>query len=474
MRRARPVQAIAGTLLGLLAAGFPAAAAGPPPAPVAGRLRLVVEPAAARPGPGRDPAARRSPAAGRRPAAPGRRWPLPIAQFLAADLRLRRTHDSKDSEKEIVVRELHTRTRELRTKTEELQRIDIERLKGEEERRRAEMILSMLAKAVETMSLGVTITDMKNQILYVNPADARQHGYSVDELIGQDSRIYAAEEGGIPLDPTEVEPWSRERFNVTKTGDRMPVRLVSDRVRNSEGEPIATVTICEDIRERLRTREALERRDHILEAVAFAAEKFLAQSSWAESVEEVLGAARPGHRRRPRVARDPRRQRPLRPRRHGLRLAAAGPQRPRPRRARAARPLGAHAAGRRDGRGQALPAAARRAGGARRARRRVAGGGAAVRARRLARLPGPRGARPRPPVVGGRTRGAQDRGPHPGRLGAAPRGRGGARPQRSQIPRAARVGQRPGAERRPRRPLPVRQPGLEIAPSATATTRCAS
>lgn len=213
---------------------------------------------------------------------------LPIVHFFLADLRLRRTYDSKDSEKEIVVRELHTKTRELRTKTEELQRLDADRLRGEEERRRAEMILSMLAKAVETMSLGVTITDMKNKILYVNPADARQHGYSVAELIGKDSRVYAAEEGGAPLDPAEAEPWTRERYNVTKQGDRMPVRLVSDRVRNSDGEPIATVTICEDISERLRTREALERRDHILEAVAFAAEKFLAQSSWAESVEGVL------------------------------------------------------------------------------------------------------------------------------------------------------------------------------------------
>jgi PAS domain S-box-containing protein len=212
---------------------------------------------------------------------------LPLAHYFAADLRRRRNHDSKDSEKEIVVRELHSRTHELRTKTEELQRLDVERLRGEEERQRAERNLSMLAKAVETMSLGVTITDMKNQILYVNPADARLHGYSVAELIGQDSRIYGAEDG-VPAEPSVAEPWARERINVTKQGERVPVRLVSDRVRNSDGEPIATVTICEDIRERLRTREALERRDHILEAVGFAAEKFLAQSSWAESVEEVL------------------------------------------------------------------------------------------------------------------------------------------------------------------------------------------
>lgn len=204
----------------------------------------------------------------------------PIGHFFLADLELRRDHLRKDSENAIVVRE-------LRTRTEELHRLDFERLRGDEERQRVEMNLSRLAKAVETMSLGVTITDMANKILYVNPADARLHGYNVDELIGKDSRIYA-DPLGAPLESADVEPWARERINVTRQGEQIPVRLVSDRVRNSDGEPVATVTICEDIRERIRSRDALERRDRILEAVAFAAEKFLAQSRWAESVEEVL------------------------------------------------------------------------------------------------------------------------------------------------------------------------------------------
>jgi PAS domain S-box-containing protein len=178
---------------------------------------------------------------------------------------------------------------ELRSKTEELIRVDFERMRHEEERKRAEHDLRILGKAVETMSLGVTITTTEGKIRYVNPADARLHGYTVEELIGRDSRIYAGDEQGeSEVRGEDPEPWSRERINVTKTGERFPVRLVSDRVRNSLGEPIATVTICEDIRESYRIREALERRERILEAVGFAAEKFLAQTSWEESVEEVL------------------------------------------------------------------------------------------------------------------------------------------------------------------------------------------
>jgi PAS domain S-box-containing protein len=176
---------------------------------------------------------------------------------------------------------------ELMSKTAELQRIDDELSRREEERRQAEMSYRMLAKAVETMSLGVTITDARGRILYVNPADARQHGYEVEELIGRDARIFSS--GLIPgPELTSDEPWARERINTTKQGDLFPVRLVSDRVRSEAGETVATVTICEDIREHIRAREALERRDRVLEAVGLAAERFLAESSWSENVEEVI------------------------------------------------------------------------------------------------------------------------------------------------------------------------------------------
>ena len=176
---------------------------------------------------------------------------------------------------------------ELRSKTAELARIDLQRMVQEEKHREAEEQRRMLAKAVETMSLGVTITDMNSKIIYVNPADARAHGYTVAELLGQDSRIYSAGEG-TRRKGADGEPWARERINRTKSGEIFPVRLVSDRVFNESGAPTATVTICEDIRERIRIREALERRDRILEAVAFAAEQFLYESTWEASVGGVL------------------------------------------------------------------------------------------------------------------------------------------------------------------------------------------
>lgn len=116
--------------------------------------------------------------------------------------------------------------------------------------------LRLLAKAVEAMSLGVTITDREGRIVYVNPADARQHGFTVEELLGESSAVYA--DGVEPTDGflTEdedkpgPEPWSRERLNITRDGDIFPVRLVSDRLYDRRGRPLGTVTLCEDITER--------------------------------------------------------------------------------------------------------------------------------------------------------------------------------------------------------------------------------
>ena len=47
--------------------------------------------------------------------------------------------------------------------------------------------LLQLEKAVETMQVGVTITDLEGRIVYVNPAEAAMHGYEAEELLGKPS-----------------------------------------------------------------------------------------------------------------------------------------------------------------------------------------------------------------------------------------------------------------------------------------------
>ena len=121
--------------------------------------------------------------------------------------------------------------------------------------------LRQLEKAFETMQIGVTITDTDGRIIFVNPADARMHGYSVEELLGKDVGIYAPPDERKKLPPEEMrslESWGRESVNLRRDGSRFPVHITSDAVFGSAGEPIGVVSSCQDISERKQRERALE------------------------------------------------------------------------------------------------------------------------------------------------------------------------------------------------------------------------
>lgn len=129
------------------------------------------------------------------------------------------------------------------------------------EQKRSEKELLALKKAVETMQLGVTITDTDGKILYTNPAEANMHGYSVNDLINNDVKALAPKnlwKQRTIQSLNEIKSWRRESLNVRKDGIVFPVQLLSD-VVVQDGLPIGIVTTCEDITERKRAEEQIKR-----------------------------------------------------------------------------------------------------------------------------------------------------------------------------------------------------------------------
>jgi diguanylate cyclase (GGDEF)-like protein/PAS domain S-box-containing protein len=129
-------------------------------------------------------------------------------------------------------------------------------------RQERELLLRRYEKTIETMQLGVTVTDLEGLIVDINPADATMHGYSVDELIGQNASIFADSERKDPLSEAELKDmtsWRREGVNIRKDGSRFPVQLMSDVVRGGDGKPVGVVTTCEDITERKNAENALRK-----------------------------------------------------------------------------------------------------------------------------------------------------------------------------------------------------------------------
>ncbi|HEY4492050.1 MAG TPA: diguanylate cyclase, partial [Acidobacteriota bacterium] len=111
----------------------------------------------------------------------------------------------------------------------------------------------LLAKAIDTMQLGFTVTDRNGKILHTNPAEARMHGFHLQDLIGNDARIFAPRELWKPMtldQMREIRSWRRESTNIREDGTLFPVQILSDVLTDSEGEPIGIVTISEDITER--------------------------------------------------------------------------------------------------------------------------------------------------------------------------------------------------------------------------------
>jgi PAS domain S-box-containing protein len=117
-----------------------------------------------------------------------------------------------------------------------------------------------LEKAVETMQLGVTITDLQRRILYTNAAEAAMHGYTPEELIGKDISIFIPSVNRAPMTADQIKELTRhkrESINRRRDGSLFPVRLISDLIKDAEGNPVSVVTTCEDITEQKQLQEAL-------------------------------------------------------------------------------------------------------------------------------------------------------------------------------------------------------------------------
>ncbi|MDQ7786189.1 MAG: ATP-binding protein [Thermodesulfovibrionales bacterium] len=119
-------------------------------------------------------------------------------------------------------------------------------------------ILRLLKEAIEALPIGITVSTEHGKILYVNLAEAINHGYTVEELIGKDFRIFAPEEHWNSLSFEEIHLkgiWKRESIHIRKNGELFPVQMISIAVKDSEGIPAGIVVACEDITYRKKAEE---------------------------------------------------------------------------------------------------------------------------------------------------------------------------------------------------------------------------
>ncbi|MBM4044255.1 MAG: response regulator [Planctomycetes bacterium] len=146
---------------------------------------------------------------------------------------------------------------------------------------------------IQSMNDALIVLSPQGEILTVNAAACSMLGYQAAELVGQPcGKVFGNS-------PAELDSWIAsllqgkairdvERTYEARDGRRIPVLFSCSLMDTRLGEPLGLVCVALDITERKRSEQALLRRAAILQAVRFAAERFLRSASWEQEMPCIL------------------------------------------------------------------------------------------------------------------------------------------------------------------------------------------
>ena len=129
------------------------------------------------------------------------------------------------------------------------------------DRKKAEAENILLAHTVRSVQDAISLTDMNNNLIYINDAFLEMYGYSEDEIIGKSINMLSPVGSESISDYIHSETlkngWHGEITNVKKDGTEFPLELWTSVVRDSKNNILATVGIAKDVSERKKSEIAL-------------------------------------------------------------------------------------------------------------------------------------------------------------------------------------------------------------------------
>lgn len=136
-------------------------------------------------------------------------------------------------------------------------------------RKEAEREINFLAHAIRSINECVSITDLNNEIIFINDAFLKTFGYQKHELIGKNIDIVRKginpEETLKQIDKSALAGgWQGEVKNRRKDGSEFPIMLSTSSICDENNNPIAIVGVASDITERKQAMEELRKhREHL-------------------------------------------------------------------------------------------------------------------------------------------------------------------------------------------------------------------
>ncbi|MCK9282060.1 MAG: PAS domain S-box protein [Melioribacteraceae bacterium] len=151
------------------------------------------------------------------------------------------------------------------------------------ERRHFEEENTMLAQSLKSINECVSLTDLNNNIIFVNESFTKTYGYNNSELIGKNIDIVRSPNSSSELKEISLATlqgeWHGEIWNKRKNGSDFPVYLSTTKINDRENKPLWLIGIATDISERKAIeRELIEAKEKAEESNKLKTE-FLAQMS---------------------------------------------------------------------------------------------------------------------------------------------------------------------------------------------------
>ena len=113
----------------------------------------------------------------------------------------------------------------------------------------------IFAHALRGISDSVTMTDLENNLFFVNNAFLRNYGYREEEVLGKKMDMFRPSKNPTNIDEKILEEtltggWKDELWNKRKDGTEFQILLSSSVIKNEHGKTVALLGISNDITER--------------------------------------------------------------------------------------------------------------------------------------------------------------------------------------------------------------------------------
>jgi len=133
------------------------------------------------------------------------------------------------------------------------------------ERKRAEAALHLRTQALEAAANGIVITDREGTIAWTNAAVATLSGYTFDELVGKNARVFKSGRHNeafyrdLWTTICSGQVWRGELVNRRKDGSFYTEEMTITPVRDHTGEIARFIAIKQDVTERRKAQEEIRK-----------------------------------------------------------------------------------------------------------------------------------------------------------------------------------------------------------------------